>query len=173
MKIQLSRNGEKVTTGEIDAPGHLGAHLVISEKQDSPSRGCSIGLKGYDTSNPDKTEYREWKAVDLEAGDSVEIKVDPSGPADAPDKILHSTSQRLFEDLDPEHADRIITTANQVTDSIQKLLVELKDNLPPESAHTLSLGVGKVLAEIYSSLKKPVYRKYPEKRPEQLNDLPL
>jgi hypothetical protein len=49
------------------------------------------------------------------------------------------------------------------------VLAKLKE----EGRKEIALGIGKVLAEIHSSIQKPVYRRYPMKRPEDLRDLQL
>ncbi|GEM_PF-3314161 len=173
MKVRITLNREHLSTGEIEGRGHLGAHIIMTRRTEHSESEGSVSLKGYDTSNVDETVYKEWGNAKLTSGDVVEIEIMPSEPAEAPNMTRSSKSDVALPDLLPEQADRILTSSQSAAASILGMLDELREELPPETFQSVARGAGKVLSEIFSSLEKQVYRQFPEKRPDDLRDLPL
>ncbi|MCC5845990.1 MAG: hypothetical protein JJU05_17215 [Verrucomicrobia bacterium] len=169
MKIRISKNGKHISTGEVTGNGHLGAHVNLTHRTSNEESVQKLSLHGYSTDDSSFTEFKTWKGACLKEGDVLTIEIMPKCPADAPTEVKRSDFEVKIDKLSDEDADSVLNATKSCSESLMKMLAELK----VEGNKEVALGIGKVLAEIYSSIEKPVYRKYPAKRPEGLNDLPL
>jgi hypothetical protein len=73
----------------------------------------------------------------------------------------------------PEIADQILNLAYNHNRELNHLLIDLKDKLAETDYKQLKRAVGFLLVDIFKRLISPIYRKHPDKVPEDMKDIPL
>lgn len=164
MKIRISIDGQQFSTGEINGKGHLGAHINLDDKTGSGHPKMEIFLSGYDTNNPEETKYLKWRNSGLESGDIIEIEIMPDVPADDPSEIKSSLRDKKTINTTEEQAEQILKTAYSCNESLNKMLIELKNGLPESEYKKVAYAVGVVISEVFSIIVEPIYRKHPSNR---------
>jgi predicted transcriptional regulator len=79
--------------------------------------------------------------------------------------------RRMIEDSGI--ADQILRIAYNYNRELNDLLHELKDKLSEEDQKKLRRAIGHLISENFARLIEPIFRKHPDKVPEEMKDMPL
>ena len=74
---------------------------------------------------------------------------------------------------DPEIADQILNKAYNHNRELNQLLIDLKEKLAQTDYNKLQRAVGYLIFQNFERLIDPIYRKHPDKVPEEMKDTPL
>jgi hypothetical protein len=173
MKIRVTVNENYFVTSEVIGKGHLGAHINLDDKSGSGQPKAYIHVGGYETNDPEETRYFEWPSMVLDEGATLKIEIMPNAQADYPSKTRSSLKDKTVITATAEQAERILKVAYNCNELLNELLCELKNELSESDYKKLAYGVGSIINEVFSSVAEPIYRKHPNKRPDEFKDMPL
>ncbi len=173
MKLSVEINGLPLSIAEIKGKGHLGTHLNMVDRQGTGKAKTDIFVSGYDINDNSETKYLNWKKQEVHDGDTITIRISPEKEADVPGEVKSSIKDKEYFNVTSDQAESIIRVAYACNEQLNRLLFDLKSELSESEYKKIAFGVGKNISEVFDSLLDPVFRKYPEKRPESLKDMPL
>ena len=173
MKIRITINNKYLATTEVVGKGHLGAHINLDDKEGTDNPEMDISLGGYDTNDKKETKYLKWHGSELQAGDNITIEIMPEAQSDAPSEVRSSLTDKKTISTSEEQAEKILKAAYSCNEILNELLLELKNELQDSEYKKIVFGVGGVINEVFSSIAEPIYRKHPDKLPEEFKDMPL
>lgn len=153
--------------------GYLGVHINLEKPGPESAAKMSVGIRGYDTADPEETQYLRWEGKSLAQGDLLAVEVSPDVQSDPPSEIKSSLKNAKCFSVDDAQAERILKAAYQCNESLTRMISSLKAELPEAEYKKIAHGVARVINEVFESVAEPLYRKFPSKRPSALNDLPL
>ena len=175
MKIRISINGTKHLIAQVTGKGHLGTHINLDDKKGTGIPQVDIITSGWDTNESTVTKYSDWPRKELFVGDQMLINIlsDDSNQRDEPERWSLSSDEGRTMIESPEIADHILNIAYNYNRELNQLLIDLKDKLAETDLKQLKRAVGYLLVENSERLIYPIYRKHPDKVPEEMKDMPL
>ncbi|MCI5056598.1 MAG: hypothetical protein MRY83_10850 [Flavobacteriales bacterium] len=169
MNFKIQVNNEEPLYPEVQGRGFLGAHIVFHQ-----NNAADVSIKGYNTNDEACTKYLTWNKKVLKKGDVVSIEVLPdTNKTSPPDQTQLSSKMDSFNVSDPKVADEILKHAFECNSKLQELFKICEINLDQDEFKTMRQAIGRIIANNFDELIAPIYRKYPEKRPDDQKDQPL
>ena len=171
MKIKLSINDDQTFVGEIPKKGFIGAHITLSDPDGSGSPIMTASLSGHDVTDPKETKFMKWEFPEVNQNDRIRIEIQPDVQPDPPTSVSSSKSKETISTS--ENQARMILSATQVcSETLSRMLDELRDELTKDEFRQLALGVGEIFDTLYNSIDRKIYREHESLVPEQLKNMP-
>ena len=171
MKLKLTVNDDQSMSGEVPEKGFLGAHIILSDPDGTGSPTIKVSLKGTDVENPTETKFLEWNFDDINQDDRIGIEIQPDIQPNPPTSISSSkTKETISTPID--QAKKVLSATQVCSETLSRMLEELKDELPKDEFRQLALGVGETFDTLYNSIDRKIYREHESLVPEQLKNTP-
>jgi len=167
MRLSLTVNGTQRTLAAVSGSGFLNVHLNLHDRPKENDHSKVVRVVGTQTLETETIGF-EWPPVELNMGDSIEIRLLGDGEGDAPSEIRRSSEspRNLFSR--PELAEQLLALVSEF-DSRLMQLVDKSEQMQTEEEHRrFTSAVGRVSYEVGESFLYPIYRRHPELIPEGL-----
>lgn len=166
MRLSLAVNGTTRSVASLKGPGFLNAHVYLADR---PKEGERSNVAKIHASHTLETETisMHWPAVELQVGDTVEVRILPEGDGDAPSearKLSESPSNLLS---DSGLAKELVGIVSDFEKRLAEFLEKTKTAESPEEHRKVKLAIGHVLAEAGEQLLFPVLRRHKELIPDE------
>ena len=115
-----------------------------------------------------ETAYIDWQKLDLQVGDTVEIRLLEDGEGDTPIAVRRSSEspRNLFSR--PDLAKELLALVSDFEARLMQL-VDRSEKTESEQEHkTFTTAVGRVVTELGDAFLYPVYRRHKELVPDEL-----
>ena len=86
MRLSLAVNGKTCSVASLQGPGFLSAHINMSDRPKEYERSSKARIHASHTLETE-TISMDWPTVELQVGDTVEIRILPEGDGDAPSEM--------------------------------------------------------------------------------------
>lgn len=166
MRLSLAVNGKTRSVASLKGPGFLNAHVNLADR---PKEGERSNMARIHASHTLETETisMHWPTVELQVGDTVEVRILPEGDGDAPteSRKLSEAASNLLSDSGL--AKELLGIVSDFEELLAEFLEKSQKAESPEEHRKVKLAVGHVLAEIGEQLLFPVVRRHKELIPDK------
>ena len=166
MRLSLAVNGKTCSVASLQGPGFLSAHINMSDQPKEHERSNKARIHATDTSEME-TISMDWPTVELQLGDTVEIRILPEGDGDAPSEIRRRSESPSNLLSDSGLAKELLGLVSDFEKRIAEFLEKSKKVEPAEEHRKVKLAAGHVLAEVGEQLLFPVFRRHKELIPDE------
>jgi hypothetical protein len=169
MRISLSLNSKEQYIASVQGPGHLGAHINLSERPAEGDARRKVHVVGYDNTVATESVSLSWPEIELAPGDVVEVAVLEDGPGSPPASTRKSSQHpaNLFSDLD------LATEAFALGVEFEKNLLEFLRKAcakePDDEAKKIRLATGYLVSALGDYLYSPIWRRHPSLVPPEIH----
>jgi hypothetical protein len=166
MRLSLAVNGKIQSVASLQEPGFLSAHINMADRPKEDERSNKARIHASHTLETE-TISMHWPTVELQVGDTVEIRILPDGAGDAPSEIrkLSESPSNLLSDSGL--AKELLGLVSEFEKRLAEFLKKSEQVEPAEEHRKVKLAVGHVLAEVGEQLLFPVFRRHKELIPEE------
>lgn len=166
MRLSLAVNGKTCSVASLKGPGFLSAHINLADR---PKEGERSNIARIHASHTLETETvsMHWPTIELQVGDTVEVRILAEGDGDAPSesrKLSESPSNLLS---DNGLAKELVEIVSDLEKRLAEFLEKTKKAESPDEHRKVKLAVGHVLAEVGEQLLFPVLRRHKELIPKE------
>jgi hypothetical protein len=167
MRLALKINGIPRLVAAVSGPGFLNAHLNLSDRPKDNDYSRVVRIVGVQTLETE-TVRLSWPEVDLQVGDTAELRLLDDGEGDAPGAVRRSSEspQNLLSHA--ELASEVLSVVSGFESRLMQMLDKSKTTESADEHKRFALAVGHVLAQLGESLLYPIYRRHKELVPDQL-----
>ena len=168
MRLSIAVNGVSRYTASLQGPGYLSAHLNMHDRPKENDRSKRVRIEGTETQETE-TVWLKWPAVDLNVGDTVELRILPDvGEGDAPTESRTSgeSPSNLFSNVDL--AKELLQIILDCETRLMELVSRSEQAEPADEYKKIARAVGSVVYEHGAHLLYPVYRRHKSLIPEEL-----
>lgn len=171
MKIKLSINDDQSFVGEVPLKGFIGAHITLSDPDGLGSPILKASLSGHDVTDPKETKFMKWEFPEVNQNDCIRIQIQPDVQPDPPTSVSSSKSTETIS-TPKDQAKKILSATQACSETLSRMLDELRDELTKDEFMKVALGVGETFDTIYNSIDRKIYREHESLVPEQLKNMP-
>jgi hypothetical protein len=166
MRLSLAVNGKTRSIASLHGAGFLNAHINMSDRPKEDERKNQARIHASQTLDTE-TVSTHWPTVELQVGDTVEIRILPEGDGDAPSEIrkLSESPSNLLSDSGL--AKELLGVVSEFDKRILEFLEKSEKVESAEEYRKVKLAAAHVLAEVGEQLLFPVYRRHKELIPEE------
>ena len=167
MRLSANVNGTARLVAAVNGPGYLSAHLNVHARPKDRDESKTLQLSGIQTLDTE-TIHLHWPKVDLQTGDSVEIRLLEDGEGDVPSEVRCSSEspRNLFSR--PELAQELLALVSDFDSHLMKLVEKSEQTELPEEHKRFTAAVGRVVYEVGESFLYPIYRRHKQFVPADL-----
>lgn len=170
MELNIKINDEEYVSPQIDGSGFLVAHIVLSNKKERNSPSIEITATGHDMNDSKNTKHLNWGRQTLKYGDKVVIHVGKTDDFKPSPPVKESKNDKSIIVSNYKVADKIIKTIMKCNNDLEELYKESKDNLSEEEFKNVAFTIGDLIYNNFEKALKPIFRQYPDKRPEEFKN---
>jgi hypothetical protein len=166
MRLALAVNGKTRSIASLRGPGFLNDHVNMSDRPKEHERANQARIHASHTLET-QTISMHWPTVELQVGDTVEIRILPDGDGDTPSEIrkLGDSPSNLLSDSGL--AKELLGVVSEFEKRIAGFLEKAEKVESAEEYRKVKLAAAHVLAEVGEQLLFPVFRRHKELIPEE------
>lgn len=167
MRLSLTVNGTQRIVAAVSGPGYLNVHLNLHERPKEKDHSIVVRTAGIQTLESETIRF-DWPAVELNTGDSIEIRLLEDGEGDAPNTVQRSSESPRNLFLRPELAQELLALVSEFDSRLMRLVDKSEQMQSAEEHQRFTSAVGRVVYEVGESFLYPIYRRHPELMPDDL-----
>lgn len=169
MRIGLTLNSKGTYIASVAGPGHLGAHLILSDRPPSGEVKRTIRVVGHDNSSDTESVTLHWPELELAPGDVVELTVLDEGAGSPPTSTRRSSQDpaNLFSSVDL--ASEAMALGIEFEKKLLAFLRKAEAVEPVDEARKIRLATGQMLSSLGDHLYSPIWRRHPSLVPSEMH----
>jgi hypothetical protein len=167
MRLSLTINKTRPIVAAVNGPGYLNVHLNLQDRPKENSHSKALCVAGIQTLETETIRF-DWPKVELNTGDTVEIRLLEDGQGDSPAEVRRSSEspRNLFSRSDL--AQELLALVSEFDSRLTELVDKSERTESSEEHKRFTSAVGRVSYEVGESFLYPIYRRHPECIPQDL-----
>jgi hypothetical protein len=169
MRIGLTLNSKQQYIASVPGPGHLGAHLSLSQRPPSGEAKRRVRITGHDNASGTESVMLSWPEIELVPGDVVELTVLDEG-AGSPPVLERRSSQNpanLFSSVDL--AAEALALGVEFEKKLLSFLRKAESEETADEFGKIRLATGHLLSALGDHLYSPIWRRHSSLVPPEMH----